>query len=262
MLDGQKIQLTDNDVEDSWANWAPNGGSIAFLSKRHDGGQLDLYLMDPDGSNVRRLFDDTSILGGNFAWSPDSRKMAVATVPQWSGGSSSSEEELRVVDVKTKEMLLHLSDGRTRFNFDWSYDSSKLVYLSDYVIYQNISVYTKVYILDIHTGQEMLIVGFEAVANPRWSPVSDVIAFAGGTLEEMNIYLVRGDGTSLEQLTDGGFYSVGSWSPDGGKLAITAIGDNLADSEIYILDIESKTLERVTENDTFDAYPMWVELEK
>jgi Tol biopolymer transport system component len=259
-LDGHKVQLTENDVEDGWGDWAPNGKSIAFLSRRHGDEQPDIYLMNPDGSDVRRVFDDTSIRGGSFAWSPDSRKLAVSTISQWSAGLPSPKEELRVVNIETKEELLHLSDGRTRFNLDWSHDSSKLVYLSDYVVYQNIPVYTKLYVLDIHTGQETLIANLEAISNPRWSPVEDVIAFAGGTSEEMNVYLIKSDGTNLRQLTDGGFYSVGSWSPDGDRLALTAIGDNLQDSEIYTLDTESKSLEQVTENNVFDAYPMWVEL--
>lgn len=172
-------------------------------------------------------------------------------------------EGLDIVSVRSKESLLHLADdGHYRSDLGWSYDNEKLVYLSDYVIYQNIPVFTNIYVIDLQTGEETLIANFEAVQNPRWSPVEDVIAFAGGTLEEMNIYLVRSDGTGLKQLTDSGYYSVGTWSPDGSRLAISAIGDDLTDSEIYILDIESKALERVTENDTFDAHPVWVELEK
>jgi TolB protein len=116
------------------------------------------------------------------------------------------------------------------------------------------------YTLDIHTGQETPIASFDSVSGPRWSPVDNVIAFSGGTFEkdEMNIYLINGDGTNMRQLTKGEFYGVGSWSPDGKKLAIASV-KRPPDSEIYILDIESGQLEQVTNNNTYEAYPRWIE---
>ena len=137
-----------------------------------------------------------------------------------------------------------------------------LVHMSDYVLQEFVPIYRKLYVLDVRTGQETLIADFEAVQSPRWSPVSDIIAFSAGTSEEMNVYLIKSDGTGIEQLTSGGFYSVGTWSPDGRRLALTAFGDDLAASEVYVLDIETKALEQVTQNDAFDGYPIWVELDE
>ena len=43
-------------------------------------------------------------------------------------------------------------------------------------------------------------------------------------------------------------------------LALEAIEEQFSDNEIYILDIAEKNLIQVTNDEYFDALPMWVEL--
>ena len=52
---------------------SPDGGTIAFVSARE--GDIEIYLMDVDGSNERRL---TNEIGASMqpAFSPDSRLLA------------------------------------------------------------------------------------------------------------------------------------------------------------------------------------------
>jgi len=65
--------------------WSPNGAAIAFMSDRHaefdinlmgtDDGDLEIYLIDSDGSNVRRLTMGAAT-ALNPAWSPDGQWIA------------------------------------------------------------------------------------------------------------------------------------------------------------------------------------------
>ncbi len=58
-LDGSNLRrLTDNDFWDLYPVWSPDGGRVAFLSKREK--DLDIYVMDADGGNSRRLYDSGS----------------------------------------------------------------------------------------------------------------------------------------------------------------------------------------------------------
>jgi dipeptidyl aminopeptidase/acylaminoacyl peptidase len=56
-------QITNGDVEDTHPVWNPNGTHIAFLSARHEGREqdrmTDVFLVERDGSALRRLTDST-----------------------------------------------------------------------------------------------------------------------------------------------------------------------------------------------------------
>src|SRR5262249_6912524 len=52
------LRLTQNDVMDHSPVWSPDGGKIAFCSNRD--GTKEIYVMDTDGSNVKRLTNNMS----------------------------------------------------------------------------------------------------------------------------------------------------------------------------------------------------------
>ena len=64
-------RLTDTPGYDAEATVGPDG-RILFTSVRD--GDLDIYVMDPDGSNVKRLTDTPGYDGGAF-FSPDGSKI-------------------------------------------------------------------------------------------------------------------------------------------------------------------------------------------
>ena len=91
-LHGQQLNnLTNIRGYDAEASWSPDGKLIVFSSNRHaytetlseeaaalfahdKGALLDLYLMDADGTNVRRLTETLGTDGGAF-FSPDGRRI-------------------------------------------------------------------------------------------------------------------------------------------------------------------------------------------
>ncbi|MEW5974349.1 MAG: hypothetical protein AB1898_00960 [Acidobacteriota bacterium] len=69
---GGLTRLTDAPGYDAEATVAPDGSRIVFTSVRD--GDLDLYSMNPDGSDIRRLTRTLGYDGGAF-YSPDSRQI-------------------------------------------------------------------------------------------------------------------------------------------------------------------------------------------
>ncbi len=92
--DGSNVtRLTDAPGEDGWPAWSPDGTAIAFSSARDDcsisratdcrttgdvGPWADVWIMNADGSNQRRVTED---FGQFLGWSPDGREILVAAVP-------------------------------------------------------------------------------------------------------------------------------------------------------------------------------------
>jgi len=61
--------------------WSPDELRLAFYSLR-DGGAPEIYVMDADGSNQRRLTDDLSSNDRDPVWSPDGSQIAFRSTQQ------------------------------------------------------------------------------------------------------------------------------------------------------------------------------------
>ena len=73
------------------AAWSPDGSRILFASTRdtRDDDNPELYVMNADGSNVKRLTREPGI-EGVLSWSPDGRTIAFGRPRRHPGGRSSS----------------------------------------------------------------------------------------------------------------------------------------------------------------------------
>lgn len=103
-----------------WAPaWSPDGQTIAFVSNRD--GNMEIYAVSPDGSNLRRL---TSHEADDWApaWSPDGRRIAF-----WSereGGVA----EVYVMDADGSNVRRITSGAHGDWNLAWSPDGRRIAY--------------------------------------------------------------------------------------------------------------------------------------
>ena len=73
----EQVNLTQHPAGDSRAVWSPTGEQILFTSTRGGNRVRDLYMMDADGSNVRRVFKKKVEGWRNSpVWSPDGKRFA------------------------------------------------------------------------------------------------------------------------------------------------------------------------------------------
>ena len=90
--DGSERQNITNDPANDWGpDWSPDGSTIVFNSDR-EGGRLAGYLVDPDGSNLRRLDIDAWVEYASF--SPDGTRIVFE-------GHDGGDYEVYVADLAT-----------------------------------------------------------------------------------------------------------------------------------------------------------------
>ncbi|MBN1264785.1 MAG: PD40 domain-containing protein [Anaerolineales bacterium] len=104
--------------------WAPDSSSILFLSNRT--GNMELFLMNPDGSDITQITDGASPVTG-AAWSPDSQRIAFIY-------GSSTASELYIIDRggDTGSVVRLTSDQYNDTGPSWSPDGERIVYASNH----------------------------------------------------------------------------------------------------------------------------------
>ena len=175
---------------------------ILFISDRD--GVRDLYLMDPDGANVRRVFKKEAYRGSP-AWSSDGKKIAYMhlrwDINEYPIYTATLGEE------KEKELIMNAHDP------SWSPDGTEI--LCSYLV--------RLTIINVRTGKQKQPLSRKVAdwqLQPSWSATGDKIAFTGhkdpplppdrkpgdpfppGWEKPQTIYIVNRDGTGFRQLVD------------------------------------------------------------
>ncbi len=123
-------------------SWSPDGSQLVFTG--YDGGLSDLFIINRDGSNLRRLTND-KYADLHPVWSPDGKMIAFTT----DRGPGTDFETLRIGNLRLA--VMHLDNNRielmrgmdvgTNINPQWSPDGQSLAFVSDRTGVSNIFLY-------------------------------------------------------------------------------------------------------------------------
>lgn len=187
---------------------SPDRGTIAFSSNR--GGDFDLYLMDADGSNIRRVTSGPGA-DGDPAWTPDGRRIIFT-----SARSGSSQIYSMAVDGTDPRPLTTAGGGNSAPTV--SPDGRSIAFVSAR------DGNDEIYRMDVDGGnQTNLSATREREAAPRFLVSGDLAYAAEVRRNGFQIVRVPADGTPVitlaTSLTPITSFAV---SADGQRLAIVA----------------------------------------
>ncbi len=255
--DGSHVQpLTGKPPEtisyNAFAAWSPDRQKIAFMSGRD--GELEIYVMAADGSDIQRLTRHRG-LDGFPVWSPDGNQIAFVrdTDPPATGPVYPPSGNQRIYVMDSDGSNERLGEFTTRGS--WSPDGERIAFEA------NFDGIWEIYVMETD-GSNVQRITHTPVRDagsfaPEWSPDGQKIVFDSTRDGNFEIYVVDADGSNVQRLTHNDKVdSRPAWSPDGQRIVFHSRRD--VNSEIYVMDADGSNMERLTSNNPFDAHhPDW-----
>ena len=252
-------------------------GQIAFVSSRdghvrdnipgiNDLPALEIYAMDADGGNQRRLTNNPAS-DHSPAWSPDGKHIAFV---------SERDGHVNGRGWPTFEVYVMAADGSNPQNItndpdddrhpSWSPDGKRIVFSSERDNDRDHNI--EIYVMNADGSKpERLTNNLTEDEYPSWSPDGERIVFSArreGHVENKlgithEIYVMDADGGNEQRLTENRNNDWAPvWSPDGKRIAFES--DRKGDAvnfDIYVMDADGGNLQKLTNNRAWNGAPSW-----
>ena len=214
---------------------------IAFVSDR-SGDQFDIYILNSDGTNVRRL-TSTSEIEFLVSWSRDGRRIVFDSCGEICAIYAMNDDG---------DWLLNLYGEEDDAFPSWSPDGRRIAFTT----FMDETI--EIFVIDVDGGNLTRLTDNSAVdVFPTWSSDGSKIAFVSDRRDDDgDIYVMNADGSNQRRLTDDpAADTLPSWSPNGRKIVFASERDG--DSEIYVMDANGRDVVQLTSNRRFDGTPSW-----
>ena len=232
---------------------------IAFVSDRIDWRNREIFLMNPDGEQIRQLTKHPKY-DAEPAWSPDGKQIAFV-----------SYRDLKPIperEIIPSEIYLINADGTNPINLtqsverpdghsSWSPDGNQIVFTSTKLFNGNALFNSDIFLMDADGDNPINLTNHEAQdQTPDWSPDGNQIAFTSNRDGNWEIYVMKADGANPTNLTNNPARDGRpDWSPDGNQIAFTS--DRDGNLEIYTINADGTNPINLTNHLAEDNRSSW-----
>lgn len=221
---------------------------IAFVSSRLGNNTKEIFVMDYDGNNQRRL---TAI--GSLAitpnWSQDGQRIAYTT---WRSG----QPNIEITSASGQRQRFEQQTGVTNTTPAWSPDGRQLAFSTK----SGDNGGFDIYVADASGAQPRRLTNSPRIdTSPSWNPATGrQIAFVSDRSGSPQIYTMEADGSSVMRLIDGGGDAENpAWSPDGTMIAFAWQKPRTGNFDIYIHHLATGMNIQLTQNAGNNERPTW-----
>jgi len=244
-------QVTDNDWEDEFPVWSPDGTRIAFASDRR--GNFDIFVMDADGTGAVAV-TGTDLDEREPAWFPDGESLAY------------SVESKRLLRRRSALHRVDLDTGKTRRLIPGhngphgiahvSPDAALVVFTGKRTMGWDVALY------DTRLGQVRFLEEGGKSCRARFSKDGLKLAYVSGRADgKGDIWMMSPQGEGKTRLTsrDETYDYFPSWSPDGRFVVFNSSRqhDHRGDWQLCLLELETGAVTLLYDSPGSDIFPDW-----
>jgi len=250
-VDGSNLtRLTDDSSFDFDPDWTPDGNRIVYVSSAD--GDPEIMVMDADGENREQLTDNTA-RDADPVVSPDGEWIAFTS-------DRDGDFEIYVMRIDGSGVRqLTINEDRDDLTPTWSPDGQRIAY---YVKIGSDNDATDLYAVDVGGGSPTRLTNNDSLDQwPDWSPDGGRLVFTAapiaGVSERSLATLDLTTGMVNFLLDPVARDDDPTWSPDGTRLAFDSDREASGDFDLYIFDLLSGQLRRLTSGQGSDVAPAW-----
>lgn len=257
-------QYSDNPSEDAARQTAHKfadeiifrlGGGIAGIAEtkiyyvHQGGGTKEIWQMDYDGANQHAI-THLGAISISPRISPDNTRLAFSSLDR-------NGFQIRMYSLLLNRLVNFSAASGSNLSPAWSPNNKEVAYSSSR------SGDPEIWVADINGSLARRITSFKGPdVSPVFNPKTGLqIAWISGRTGLPQLYIMDSDGSGVQRMTDGGYATSPSWSPNGQFLAFAwnrKYGPGApGGQDIYVMEVASKKWIQLTHDGGRCDFPSW-----